>query len=246
MKKPEQVIDIVNNLHTYTDCSITEINSIISDIKDIIKTDKKYGIILGSLMGKLSNFKKLHLRTNKTKNNATKTTPKSLTDKKSYWIEVGIGFLKIGHIPGGKKSSFKSLYDENTDTVLTILSEKEGAVSIGENVKSHKMDWLWIKLRDGKRPSYKIKPEILNTFEIIKGKLNNSERIYIHCSAGLHRTGMITNALLVFLGYDSKTSLEIIRKSRPFTAQEVGKDRLAWGMQFNQHQVQTHGVRLHE
>ena len=48
----------------------------------------------------------------------------------------------------------------------------------------------------------------------------------------MHRTGMITNALLLFLGYDEKTSYEILYKLRPITAKEVGDHRLNWGKEF--------------
>jgi len=63
-------------------------------------------------------------------------------NKKSNWIEIGNGFLKIGHKPGGKKHNFQTIFNENTGTVLTILSEREGAISIGENCKSYGMDWI--------------------------------------------------------------------------------------------------------
>jgi len=160
-----------------------------------------------------------------------------IVDKKSYWVAVGNGFLKIGHKPGGKKRSFQSLYDEKTSTVLTILSEREGAISIGENVKSFGMEWLWLPLRDGNIPSRSIIPQIISVFEIMVEKLNSNQKIYIHCSAGLHRTGMITNALLLFWGHDKQTAFEIIQKLRPITAVEVSEHRLAWGNQFQKGKI---------
>jgi protein tyrosine/serine phosphatase len=33
--------------------------------------------------------------------------------------------------------------------------------------------------------------------------------VLIHCSAGLHRTGMIANALLRFVGHDEAGALEV-------------------------------------
>jgi hypothetical protein len=43
---------------------------------------------------------------------------------------------------------------------------------------------------------------------------------------------MVTNALLIYLGYDTKTALKLLQKLRPITAQEVRTHRLAWGEQF--------------
>ena len=153
-------------------------------------------------------------------------------DKKSNWAKVGNGFIKIGHKPFGKKISTQSLINDKTDTVLTILSEKEGAVSIGEKCKLVGIDWLWLPLPDGNIPPNSKKQQIITTFEKVKEKLNNGQKVYIHCSAGIHRTGMITHAFLIYLGYDSQRSLEILSELRPLTANAVGEHRLDWGRRF--------------
>ena len=154
------------------------------------------------------------------------------TDKKSNWVKVGNGFLKIGHKPFGKKISAQSLLHDKTDTVLTILSEKEGAVFIGEKCRSLGIDWIWLSLPNADIPPSSIKNEIIATYEKVKEKLSNGQKVYIHCSAGIHRTGMITHAFLQFLGYDSHASFKILSELRPLTASEVGEHRLDWGKQF--------------
>ncbi len=153
-------------------------------------------------------------------------------DKKSQWVKIGNGFLKIGHKPFGKKFSAQSLVNYNIDTVLTILSEKEGALIIEEKCKNAGIDWLWLALPDGNIPANKFKNDIIDIYEKMKEKLFNGQKIYIHCSAGIHRTGMITHGLLIYLGYDSKNSLEILSELRPLTASSVGEQRIAWGRQF--------------
>lgn len=56
--------------------------------------------------------------------------------------------------------------------------------------------------------------------------------LMIHCSAGIHRTGMITNALLRYLGLSAEDALKKIGLAREHTAAEVGEHRLAWGQSF--------------
>lgn len=155
-------------------------------------------------------------------------------DKKSHWVKIGNGFLKIGHKPFGKKFSAQSLVNDNIDAVLTILSEKEGATVIGEKCKSLGIDWLWLALPDGNIPANKFKKEIIVIYEMMKDKLFKGQKIYIHCSAGIHRTGMITYGFLIYLGYDSKNSLEILSELRPLTASAFGEQRIAWGRQFGE------------
>ena len=101
-------------------------------------------------------------------------------------------YIKTGHKPFGKKISAQSLLNDKTDTILTILSEKEGAAFIKEKCISHGLDWLWIPLPDGNIPSKKFYTPIINVFDELRFRLTENERIYIHCSAGIHRTGMIT------------------------------------------------------
>lgn len=155
-----------------------------------------------------------------------------MPDKKSYWVKTGDGFLKIGHKPGGRKLSFKSLLNDKTDVVLTILGEKEGALLIREQCQSAGINWMWLPLANATIPPNSMKEKITEIFEKIKHLLSQQKRIFIHCSAGLHRTGMITNALLIYLGNDEKTALEILSMLRHLTAQSAGKQRLAWGKQF--------------
>jgi len=165
-------------------------------------------------------------------NSDTNSKKYSAIEKFSQWQEIHGGFLKIGHKPGGKNLSFHSLRDEGTTAILTLLSAREGASAVRDSCRNLQMDWLWLPLADGKIPPKKLNPEILSVFEILKSKLENRERIFIHCSAGLHRTGMITHALLLFLGFDEPTALDLLRKLRPITADEVREHRLQWGVEF--------------
>jgi protein tyrosine/serine phosphatase len=53
-------------------------------------------------------------------------------------------------------------------------------------------------------------------------------RLLIHCSAGIHRTGMVAYALLRFAGHDAATAREKLRLLRTVTCEGVGEYRLAW------------------
>ena len=58
-------------------------------------------------------------------------------------------------------------------------------------------------------------------FERVIDVLAAGGKIYIHCSAGLHRTGMITHALLRYLGWSRHDAVEKLRELRALTAKEV-------------------------
>jgi len=241
MKDIHQLIELVDHLVSLNNGDINEIDLLISELKEKLTNEPINAKTIGPLIARLSKLKKS--KTVQSKYLVVKNHKYSDVDKKSNWIEVSNGFLMIGHKPGGKNRSFQSLFNENTDVVLTILSKREGAISIGENCKLLGIDWIWLPLSNGNIPSKKINSELKNVFEIIREKLKNEKRIFIHCSAGLHRTGMITNALLLFLGYDEKISHEILYKLRPITAKEVRNHRLNWGKDFiNNLKIEMNGL----
>ncbi len=153
-------------------------------------------------------------------------------EKKSEWVKVEHGFLKIGHKPGGKKLSFEQLIEEDTTTIFTILGEKEGALNIGKTCSDWGLGWIWLPLSNAGIPDETLIPEITDKLEIVKTKLDNREKIYVHCSAGLHRTGMITNCILRYVGFDEAHAYQIIQQLRPITAKEVGQPRLDFGSRF--------------
>ncbi|NNC15830.1 hypothetical protein HJC22_08825 [Corallococcus exiguus] len=54
-------------------------------------------------------------------------------------------------------------------------------------------------------------------------------KLVIHCSAGIHRTGMFGYALLRQLGLSADAARARLAELRQVTAEGVGPDRLAWG-----------------
>jgi protein tyrosine/serine phosphatase len=62
--------------------------------------------------------------------------------------------------------------------------------------------------------------------------LTQQHYTYIHCSAGIHRTGMITYGLLRYLGKDKNDAKQTLLNLREVTANQVGEERLTWADQF--------------
>ena len=144
------------------------------------------------------------------------------------WVPVGKGFLAIGHKPGGK-ISFPGLKAAGATAVLTLLMENEGARETGKGIEKAGIQWLWF-------PFSAVKPapltEVMEQFKGMEELLEQEARIYIHCSAGIHRTGMITYAFLRFLGSPPEEALQKISDLRKITADGATEARLAWGDRF--------------
>lgn len=141
------------------------------------------------------------------------------------WVSVEHGFLAIGHKPGGKLS-FAGLKAAGTTAVLTLLMEREGARETGRGVEGAGMEWLWF-------PFSAVNPaessEVKTLFQRMKQELDKEGRIYIHCSAGIHRTGMITYAFLRHLGLGPEDAMNKLLSLRKVTAEGATEKRIAWG-----------------
>jgi protein-tyrosine phosphatase len=146
-------------------------------------------------------------------------------------VAVRDGMLCIGHRP--KHSDLFDLRDEGFTHVVTVQSKSEEARDIGHETERIGLRWIWLPLGTAKVP-VKDEEDIRHIKTVLRqlvSLLNHSEpvaKIYLHCSAGLHRTGMITFALLRLLGYSQAEAMDLLTGLRELTAQNVGAERIAW------------------
>lgn len=146
------------------------------------------------------------------------------------WVDIHGGRLSIGHRPSSKLLGDIQL--QYGSYIITLLSEKEGARIIEKQTKTVGLKWLWFPMNSALPPDEERLPEVKALFFDITVALENHESVYIHCSAGIHRTGMISYGLLRYIGFDSKEALDYLIKLRNETGEGVGKERLAWGDYF--------------
>lgn len=140
-----------------------------------------------------------------------------LTKQVKEWLDHP---LKLG-IAGALKQSvallsiMKKALHENPDTGKDLGS------LIGK-VKG------WQNRLEGLRISNPLTGFVL---EIVRCSQNGSG-IYVHCSAGIHRTGMTSYAFLRYMGLSSTEAKTKLNELRPTTREGVGDNRLTWGEQF--------------
>lgn len=123
------------------------------------------------------------------------------------------------------------LKEEGCDCVVTILSEKEGAVEIGKAVEMSGLSWKWIPLESGRPPEGKKNTMVIHALPQLSQQLEAGASVFIHCSAGMHRTGMVAYALLRRIGYTQEESLKLIEQMRPETFRALKKGHLQWAEQ---------------
>jgi protein-tyrosine phosphatase len=136
------------------------------------------------------------------------------------WKPFGGGHLAIGHKPGHKLRD--QLAEQGCTLIVNLLSESESSASVNAGR-------IRLPLVGADLPGPERTPDILAVFERMLAELGKAGRVYIHCSAGLHRTGMIANAFLRWHGCSAEDALARLVELRPLTAEQVGAERLRWG-----------------
>ena len=160
-----------------------------------------------------------------------KSVPKPVENIDLNWFRILDGYIAIGHRP--KLKAIRQMKLLGTTHIFTLLSENEGAKEVGRIVKKTGIKWLWLPLRSATPPEHDMFEEIENIYKQCVGALNNHGRIYIHCSAGIHRTGMIAYAFFRYIGYSTEESEKLLANLRGVTGKEVGNQRKFWGDVFS-------------
>lgn len=146
------------------------------------------------------------------------------------WVGIHGGRISIGHRPSTKLIADLRL--QGGSHILTLLSESEGARDIEKHTRREGLCWLWFAMRSASPPDEDRIPELKSLFADISTALVNRASVYIHCSAGIHRTGMITYGFLRYIDLSSGEAKIRLKELRDTTSEEVGEDRLSWGDRF--------------
>lgn len=107
----------------------------------------------------------------------------------------------------------------NCNHVVTILAERgEKAGLIGQEVELNSMTWRWVKVSKITALTPKEVLECKTAINESLEKLKRHENILLHCSAGLHRSGVFAYVLLRKSGLEHTESMDFIQQMQPATA----------------------------
>lgn len=142
------------------------------------------------------------------------------------FVPVGNGQISLSHRPG---RFIPYLREMGCTHVVTLLKNSEHAHKFGHAVKQAGLEWILLPVPNGKYPVGEIHTILLDAMPRLVNLLDEGAWMLSHCSAGIHRTGMVTYALLRWRGFDSHAALDLIAQMRLATYEGVGEKRLRWG-----------------
>ncbi|MEM8638354.1 MAG: tyrosine-protein phosphatase [Cyanobacteria bacterium P01_G01_bin.54] len=126
------------------------------------------------------------------------------------------GQLALSERP--KIKEIKRLKTDRCDRIVSILSGRgEHAQRLGSEVESQGMQWTWVKVSTANHPSTTEKILLRNASLLVREALQLGEFVLIHCSAGLHRTGILAYCVLRNGGLSHDESLDLMCMMRKKT-----------------------------
>jgi len=143
------------------------------------------------------------------------------------FVKAGNGRIALYHRP--KNTDFALLHEMGCTHVVTLLKESENAERIGKMTEEARIKWIWLPVPNGKYPQGEVHERLIATLPVLSQLLDDGKSLLIHCSAGIHRTGMVTYGLLRWRGVDGKKAMAIIREARSETADGMMEKRKRWG-----------------
>lgn len=204
----------ISDIYTLLQDKYTPVDLIRKTLKELelsgIEDNSEYLELINQLKTKERNIKHLYRQ------------------KAVNFIEINNGSLGIGGRPGlGKIEEF---YKESVSSIVTLLKDEEKQVSeLGEKIKSFNINWIRLPLSAS---VLSLDDEFIllvnNIYDDIILRLENKEKIFIHCAAGVHRTGAFTNGLLLKAGFSKSEAKEKIYEMRPVTAIEAISKHWNW------------------
>ncbi len=143
------------------------------------------------------------------------------------WVPVGPGRVALSHRP--KLKDIPTLVEQGCQRIVTILGSPELPGQIERAARPVGLAWTWVPVGHGKVPEGEDDRLMRQGLQELVRAVEAGESVLIHCSAGMHRTGMMAFALLRWLGTPESEALELINTMRPETRAGMREEHLIWG-----------------
>lgn len=142
------------------------------------------------------------------------------------------GNIAIGGKPGSQTLSL--LQEEKCTLIVTLLKRGEkGVLEIQQIAQKLGIGWLHCPMSASELP---VRPEKIATFRAayaqMGAELAQGGKIFVHCAAGIHRTGAFTYGFLRSQGLSATDARALIGQLRPVTLKNAVDRHWQWAEQF--------------
>lgn len=142
-------------------------------------------------------------------------------------MSVGAGRLALSNRP--KLRDIAKLPEQGCQRIVTIQGHNELPGQVERAARKAGLAWTWVPVGNGKFPEDETDRLMRLGLAELVAAVESGESVLVHCSAGIHRTGMLVFALLRWLGESEPEALALLATMRPTTREGLRTEHLAWG-----------------
>ncbi|HET6159800.1 MAG TPA: dual specificity protein phosphatase family protein [Dongiaceae bacterium] len=114
--------------------------------------------------------------------------------------------------------------------VLSLMEEHELAGAgapihlLAEELQDHGVDWLHLPIPDMCAPDERFETAWVDLWPRLDSELQQGGRVFIHCYAGLGRTGTVAALILMQYGLSARDAMRQVRAARPGSVQSLEQE----------------------
>jgi Cyclin-dependent kinase inhibitor 3 (CDKN3) len=138
--------------------------------------------------------------------------------------------LAVVRQPGSLKDDIKAIAIWKPHVVLSLMEEPELA-SVGtpvkvlaEELQAHGIDWHHLPICDLGAPDERFETAWVDLWPRLDLLFQQRGRAFIHCYAGLGRTGTVASLILMQYGLSARDALRTVRAARPGSIQSLEQE----------------------
>ncbi|MCL4744603.1 MAG: cyclin-dependent kinase inhibitor 3 family protein [Burkholderiaceae bacterium] len=153
-------------------------------------------------------------------------------------VAPGLGSLGLTFCPGKKDrdagwdrdldTDLRVIRDWGASVVITLIEDHEfrtlGVEALPQRVRDHGMEWLHLPIRDVDVPDERFESAWVGARRAIHARIDNGERVLIHCRGGLGRTGLVAGVILVERGCAADEAIRRVRDVRRHAIETVPQE----------------------
>jgi len=150
------------------------------------------------------------------------------------------GDLFLSSCPGMGKDllgDIQIIKDLNIKCLISLVEHDElnhlGAKYLFKELDKNNIQWIQFEIKNFGIPTINQYDELNSHIKTIYQRILIGENIYIHCMAGLGRTGMLAALILTKLGLHAKQSIKVIRDNRPGSIETLAQENFVCEFRLN-------------
>jgi len=132
--------------------------------------------------------------------------------------------------PESVRDDLKLIADWRPHAMLSLMEEHEltqaGAPVelLAEELATHGIDWLHVPICDMMAPDERFDSAWIDLWPRLDRKFQEGGRVFIHCYAGLGRTGTVASLILMQYGLSAGNAMRQVRAARPGSIQSFEQE----------------------